>query len=667
MNRILSITAILLLIFNQSAYALDPDELSIEQLMGMKVTTPTKTEQSFSDTASALFVITENDIKRSGVTSIPDALRMAPGINVAQITSSKWAISARGFNGRFASKLLVLIDGRAVYTPDFNGVYWETQDLVLEDVDRIEVVRGPGASIWGTNSVNGVINIITKHTEETQGAMISAIAGDEDQAIVSLRYGGNFNEQTQYRVYGKYLNRDGFVDQNGEDANDEWNISRGGFRLDWNSVPGNDRIMLQGDYYAGEIDQNFNAPAPLSPSGLQPSLETGDVKGGNIMLNWNHDFSLSSRLSAQFYYDYYHRDDAFQNSRRETFDFDLKHEMALSSVNHLTIGGGYRLSEDLGQESEFATLRPGDEAKDLHLYHFFFQDRHQFFDDAVELSFGTRVQHYSFGGWQFEPSAKALWKINPNHRIWGSVSRATRRPSRSERDVMFKPLRVLPPTPFSVVVTGNPELDPETVLSYELGYRFWATESLSIDITGFYNDYDDVVSVNPGQVNFATFEVPFLIENTEEGETWGMELSSDWRPFEETRLQFSYSYLRSNFKLKIPNTSGLPLNFGDDRNPKHQVSLRLSQDLMYSVTADLWLRHVSAIEEMRTTLPGLIGNVESYEELDARLGWTPIKNLELSLVGRNLLNSNHLEFLEEIGTYPTQVERSFHGQIKYQF
>ncbi len=645
-------------------FAVNPDDFSIEQLMNMKVTTPNRSEQSFSDTASAVFVITENDIRRSGVTSIPDALRLAPGINVAQITSSKWAISARGFNSRFANKLLVLVDGRAVYNPDFNGVYWEAQDMVLEDIDRIEVLRGSGASLWGTNAVNGVINIITKHTEETQGGLVSALAGSEDQGIVSLRYGDAINSQTHFRVYSKYSNRDGLVDEQDNDAHDSWEVSRGGFRLDWHSLAGTERFKIQGDYYAQDAHINLNIPNAVS---FTPTRDKGEMSGGHILMRFEHDFSLSSRVSAQLYYDHYQRNDLFQNTLRDAVDFEFKHEVALSADNTLVWGGGYRFSHDEGLQSSVATLRPDQQEKDLHLYSLFFQDRQQFFEGDVELSFGTRVQHYNFGGWQFEPNIKALWKLHPEHRLWVSLSRSIRRISRVEDAIIFNPIRLFPTLPFSFVLTGNNQLDPEEQYSAELGYRFWPLKELSVDMTVFYNDYDNIVAPQPGAVNLATLQVPLIFSNAEQGETWGFELATDWRPLDSTRLQLSYSYLHSNFTRTAANTSPVPFGLGDNRNPHHQLSIRLSQDIARDIHTDLWLRYTSAIDEAFTSLPNIVRSVDHYWQLDARIAWTPLKQLELSLAGRNLLNNSQLEFYEEFGTFPTQVQRSVYGQIRYQF
>lgn len=297
-----------------AAPSVDVTELSIEELMDHKVSTVLKTEQTFSDTAAAVFIITQEDLRRSGVISIPEALRMVPGLEVAKIDSSKWAVTARGFNGRFANKLLVLIDGRSIYTPTFAGVFWENQDLLMDDIDRIEIVRGPGASVWGANAVNGIINIITKNAAVTQDELITVTAGNEERFIAETRFGGEIQDQAYYRIYAKHLERDGLSDIDGGNAGDDWCMTRGGFRLDWNPSSGN-TVLLEGDVFDGNIDQNFIAPSLFSASGGERLQDNADTRGGNLLLRWENQESLGSRFAAQFFYDYFRRRDAFQNEK----------------------------------------------------------------------------------------------------------------------------------------------------------------------------------------------------------------------------------------------------------------------------------------------------------------------------------------------------------------
>ncbi len=529
------LVAVLIMLFEwpyalaQAVSESDLTELSIEDLMEQKVTSVSRTEQAFSDAAAATFVITQDDLRRSGVTSIAEALRMVPGVNVARIDSNKWAISARGFNGRFANKLLVLIDGRSVYTPSFSGVYWETQDLILEDIERIEVIRGPGASVWGANAVNGVINIITKHAADTTGGLLSLTTGDEEKVIAGGRYGTALGEQGYLRAYAKHFERDGLVDESGRDAGDDWDMTRGGFRADW-APSASDTVMAQGDVYDSNNEQNFVVPSLSSPTGGQRVLDDGDAGGGSLLARWEHLQSLASRLSVQFYYERFRRDDTFQNERRDTFDFDFQHELALTKTQELVWGLGYRLSNDRITDAELVSVSP--EERDLHLASGFFQHRINLFDDLVDLSFGTKVEYHTLGGWQYQPNVRAIWKPHRNQRLWASFSRATRTPSRGEVDANVRFIGV-PALRSIVVLEGNSELEPEKVLSYELGYRTWPRDNFYVDIAGFYNDYDDLRL--PVFKNIRPGTIALELINGERATTWGIELAADWRPFHACR------------------------------------------------------------------------------------------------------------------------------------
>jgi iron complex outermembrane receptor protein len=644
--------------FAQEVSESDVTELSIEDLMEQKVTSVSKTEQAFSDTAAAVFVITQDDLRRSGVTNIPEALRMVPGVQVARIDSNKWAITARGFNGRFANKLLVLIDGRTVYTPSFSGVYWETQDLVLEDIERIEVIRGPGASVWGANAVNGIINVITKHAADTQSGLLSLTAGDEERVIAGVRYGGPLGEQAYYRIYGKHFERDGLVDQSGRDAGDDWDLTRGGFRVDW-APSASDTVMAQGDIYDGDIEQNFVVPSISSPTGGQRILESGDARGGSLLARWEHVPSLASRVSLQFYYERFRRDDTFQNETRDTFDFDFQHELALTKAQEFIWGLGYRLSSDRITPAELVSVSP--EERDLHLASGFFQHRIALFDDLLDLSFGTKLEYHTFGGWEYQPNVRAIWKSGRNHRWWASFSRATRTPSRGERDADVR-FAGIPQLQSIVVLEGNPDFEPERVLSYELGYRTWPTKDFYLDIAAFYNDYDDlrlavIKSITPGTI-------ALQLINGEDAKTWGVELAADWRPFDWMRFHLAYMFLDTEFDQV--SASFFPL--GDQRDPMNQVSLRSSFNLSPTVELDLWARYQARIPDSTVvTNPAGLPKVGDYVAFDVRLGWRPFRHIELSLVGRNLNDSSHLEFLQELATFPTLVERSIYGQIKWDF
>lgn len=326
----------------------------------------------------------------------------------------------------------------------------------------------PGASVWGANAVNGIINIITKSAEDTQGGLVSLTAGDEERVIAGVRYGGPLGEQGSYRVYGKHFERDGLVDESGRDAGDDWDLTRGGFRVDWAPFA-SDTIMAQGDLYDGDIDQNFTVPSLSSPTGGQRVLESGDASGGSLLARWEHVSSLASRVSVQFYYERFRRNDTFQNERRDTFDY-FQHELALTKRQEFIWGLGYRLSSDHITPAELVSVSP--EERDLHLASGFFQHRIALFDDLLDLSFGTKLEYHTFSGWEYQPNVRTIWKPHRNHRLWASFSRATRTPSRGEIDADVRFLGI-PQLQSIVVLEGNPDFGPERVLSYELGYRTW--------------------------------------------------------------------------------------------------------------------------------------------------------------------------------------------------
>ncbi|MCH9696603.1 MAG: TonB-dependent receptor [Gammaproteobacteria bacterium] len=634
-------------------------DLSIEQLMSRKVVTANRSEQNLSDTAAAVFVISQEDIRRSGVNSIPEALRLAPGLHVARIDANKWAVTARGFNGRFANNLLVLMDGRTLYVPSSSGVYWEVQDRIIEDIERIEIIRGPGASVWGANAVNGIINIITKNSTNTEGGLLTAVGGDRSGA--GGRYGWQFSDEGYARVYAKYFRQDGFEDQQGNNNGDDWHMSRGGFRLDW--TPSADHnLMTQADIYDGGIDETFIAQSvnSLAKPVVQDNAQT---KGGNILARWQYSQSLASRFTTQVYYDHFRREDQFKNERIHVADFDFQHELALPHDNEFTWGMNYRFSSTQFKETAFVSVSPNN--RQLHLIGGFVQDKIDLFNNRLQLTAGTKLEYHSQSGFQYQPSFRLLWKLSQQHRFWASVSRAVRVPSIAERHTTIQFGRISPAHPFAVL-NGSTNFDAETVLSYEAGYRFWLSDAFYFDIAGFYNDYDELIFVEPGAPTpFGT--IPITIINGEKAKTWGVEFTADWRPVDWLRVQANYSYLDMSFKQLNPQFfETFPT--GNRRDPKNQASLRSSIDLPYAVELDIWLRYVDSIADIEVFPSPDLPEVDNYFAVDVRLGWKPHPDIELSVVGRNLNDPQHLEYLNETaGTFAVQIERRFYVQGKWTF
>ncbi|MDS4039931.1 MAG: TonB-dependent receptor [Candidatus Competibacter sp.] len=647
----------------------DLTQLSIEELMDVKVVSPTKQAQHLADTASAIFVITQDDIRRSGVTNIPDALRLAPGVQVAQIDASKWAITIRGFGGRFANKLLVLVDGRSIYTPAFAGTYWEIQDLLLEDIDRIEVIRGPGASLWGANAVNGVINILTKRAADTRG-LVSMTAGNPENTIVGLRYSGSLGDDVRYRLYGKYLNQDGLLDARGRDAEDDWRLSSGGFRLDW-TPSGQDSVSLQGGLYDGTLQQNLLAPS-LTPPFSQLERDAAAVSGSYLQGRWERILSDTSRLSLQMYYQNQQRQDAILSLDIDTFDLDFQHTFALNDWNALIWGLGYRRYRDHYQHTTLGSMNPAE--LDYALFSAFVQDQISLIPQELELTLGARLERNDYTGWEFQPNARLLWKLHPRHRVWAVASRSVRTPSRGDDGVGLN-LMVLPPRPpldlpALIVFQGNPDFDSEQQLSYELGYRTWPTEGLSLDLTAFYNDYDDLRAVQQRN-DLATvvdgyLRIPAMFVNAMQGRTWGFELAANWRAADDWRLQLAYSHLRVDLQNQ-PGFSELIPVVREGSQPRNLISLLSSLDIRPDLEFDLWLYYVDEMPELAIGTLANATAVDSYCSVSARLGWRPRRDWELSLVGTNLLGAPHVEYVQETYPFPEQVERAIYGQIKWSF
>jgi iron complex outermembrane receptor protein len=381
-------------------------DLSLEDLVNIKVTSVSKRETNLDTSPAAIYVITQDDIRHSGLSSIPELLRMVPGLNVARVDGSQWAISSRGFNGQFANKLLVLVDGRAVYTPTFGGVFWNAQDVVLENLDRIEVIRGPGASLWGANAVNGVINITTKSAKDTQGGLISVSAGTEDQPSTIVQYGGQLATNLYYRVYVKYFNREGLVDSAGRPSPDDWRSVRTGARLDWELSP-SATMTVQGDYYDNRAGGNIHEPNLTPPLFFQSvNLETHN-NGGNVLGRWTQNFSETSQLTLQVYFDHFKQEYGFTKVLQDTFDIDLQHRFSLGPRNDLVWGAGYRLTATKVTPSFFAEAVP--ESRQFSIYNAFLQDDLTVVSDRLHLILGAKVEHNEFTGWELQPNGRLLW------------------------------------------------------------------------------------------------------------------------------------------------------------------------------------------------------------------------------------------------------------------
>jgi iron complex outermembrane recepter protein len=638
---------------------LDPTQISLEELLKIEVISLAKRPENRTTAAAAVYVITSDDIQRSGVTSLPEALRLAPGVQVARIDAHKWAIGVRGFASRFSRSLLVLIDGRSVYSPLFAGVYWEVQDTLLEDVDRIEVIRGPGGTIWGANAVNGVINIITKKAQETQGGLLVGGGGSEEQGFGGVRYGGKIGADLFYRIYGKAFNRDAAFHSDASDF-DDWRMGQAGFRLDWVGHH-SDSLTFQGDVYTGETGQRTVVTTFAPPFRSTVEADT-DLDGGNLLGRWQHVFSATSDLSVQLYYDYtYRREPTFRESRN-TFDLDVQHHFHLSWPwpQEIRVGFGYRLtSDDIATDPTliFMPHRRTDQ-----LFSAFVQDEIKIVGERLHLIIGSKFEHNDYSGFEIQPSLRLVWTLAPRHTLWGAVTRAVRTPSRIEHDLDLNAL-LEPQIPTFARVIGSAAFDSEKLLAYELGYRVQPIPRLFLDVAGFYNRYNDLLSLEPGTPfteatpTPAHVVVPFLFRNGIHGESYGVELAADWQPFDWWRVSGIYSYLQLNLMRDQGSLDTLTIPSTEGTSPTHQFSLRSFISLPGNVDFDLVWRYVDRLPSQ---------DISSYFTLDAHLGWRPLPSLTVAVVGQNLLTDHHAEFAGQ-SSGSTEVERSVYGKVVWRW
>lgn len=529
-------------------------EMSLEQLMQIEVTSVARKEQKLSKAAAAIYVITREDIRRSGHTSIPELLRMVPGLYVAQIDAHTWAITSRGFNSLFASKVLVLVDGRSIYTPLFSGVYWEMQDLMLEDIERIEVIRGPGATMWGANAVNGVVNIITRSAKDTQGGVVDASAGNVERTAAGIRYGGRLGGGGYYRIYSKLGIRDDLLTAEGSPAGDSWRSSRSGGRLDWD-LSSRDALTVVADVFRADFNQMARLPAFAEPFySLNP--EHYDASAGNILTRLEHQHRNGSTSAVQVYYDRYDRPHPIMGEKRDSVDFEFQNRFAANAGHDLMWGLGYRFSSDVTWPNAHASLQPA--SKGIQLFSGFLQDEIKLNGEKTLLTLGSKFEHNDFTGFEVQPTVRLLWEATRSHTLWTAASRAVRTPSRGDRqaNTLLMTSPGSPATQGLPVVTsyvGNPEYGSQLLNAYEAGYRTQLRRRVTFDVAAFYNSYGRLRLLEPGALSPVLQPTPYLdlryfATNRMSGKTWGAEAVVQWEPLPVWRLSGSYSRLDMRLK-----------------------------------------------------------------------------------------------------------------------
>lgn len=628
-------------------------DMAPEQLLDAEVMSVSKRSETVSTAPAAVYVITHDDIARAGVLTIPDALRMAPGVQVAQADSNSWAISIRGQNSILANKILVMIDGRTVYNPLFAGTYWEAQDVMMEDIDRIEVIRGPGGTLWGANAVNGVINIITRKTSETEGNLITAGYGMHEQGFTSARHGGSFGRDNYYRVYGKAFNRDNYVSPAGVEGVDNWNSGRAGFRMDWS-----DDFTLQGDAYQTKADQMGNIISFTAPFSTLVN-ERVTYQGANMLVRWKKDLSNGAQFTLQSYLDYTRRNEPMLlDDKRVIFDTESQYDFAQIGAHSLTTGLGYRFVTDNENAAPVTFFNP-DEDKS-HLFSTFIQDKITLSPNKWYLTVGTKLEHNDFSGFEVQPNARLQWFPDEKQSVWTSVSRAVRIPSRLEQDVF---LTAIADAGNRYTIVGNSDFDSEELIAYEIGYRNQITQAFSIDTAAYFNDYDKLAAFNtltPFVVNDGV-NPPYLFRpynylNAVEGQIYGFELTAGWNIRRNWKLSANYSY--NDINLHSDNANLVNPEADENGTPHHQASLRSNWDVNEKLSLNTSLYYVGEMNQ---------NNTGDYVRVDMNLGWKINDSMQFNLVGQNLLEDRHREYGSSTGINATEIERSIFAKLTWQF
>lgn len=594
--------------------------------MNLEVTSISMRPEKLTVVASAVQVITGEDIHRSGATRLPEALRLASNLQMAQANSHDWAVTARGFNGLpsaggvLANKLLAMIDGRIIYNPLYGGVFWDVQNVMLEDVDRIEVVSGPGGTLWGANAVNGVINVLTKSAKETQGLYVSGTGGSLLQNFGGIRLGGRsqIDSNLYFRIYTQRFDQKSTTLANGTDNKDGWNMTQGGFRMDYYPSKKN-TFTLQGDFYGGLLNE---------------SAKRNNVDGENVLARFAHSFSDQSNVVIRTYFDRTWRKtpNAVSPSFYElnTYDFDVQHRFSVGTKHSVLWGGAYRLQKDRIK----AGLDPLN--RDMPLYSAFVQDEITLMPEKLKLTVGSKYLNNVFSGSEFQPSARAAWILNNRHTLWAAVSRAVRIPTRFDYDL----------------AGGRKNFSSEKITAYEVGYRVRPVDRLSLSLSVFYNRYHDLRSID----TISSGPPPvYGLANSQRAESWGFEFSGNFQATDWWRLRGGFTYFDKN--ISAVGAKVVPVSSAfEGVDPKNIFMLQSILDLRKNVHFDVVARYSDVLPSIAAGIP----KVASYFTFDARLAWQ-YRCFEISVVGQNLWEDQH----SEVGS--SKIPRSVYGKITCRF
>jgi iron complex outermembrane receptor protein len=618
--------------------------MSLEELMSIEVSTVSRNSEPTATLPAAVFVITHEDIRRSGATTLPEALRLAPGIQVARIDASRYAIGLRGFPDRLARSMLVLMDGRAVYSPLFAGTYWEVQDTMLEDIERIEIIRGPGGTLWGANAVNGIINIVTRRAHDTRGTLVSAAAGGDIRGPAAVRYGTTAGPHGFVRAYAKVFDRDLQLDPAG-DADEDWRLGQAGFRGDWTLGPSRS-LTVQGDVFRGELAQRVVTPLTAPPFSVS-STRTAALSGGNLLARWIAP-AAGGDYQVQAYYDRTGRDEQPVAETRDRLDVDFQHRRRLGRRHGLVWGAGYRLTTGRITAVAPSAFFPPDRTDSL--YTAFAQDDITLAPDRLHLVLGAKIEHNDYSGFEIQPSARLMWTIDAAQGVFAAATRAVRTPSRVETDYTTTSL-ANPAVPAFVRLQPNPRFVPEELIAYELGYRAQAAQTLYVTVSAFVNQLDDTLSTEllPSSVETtpppARLILPVTFANGLGGNSHGVEITGDLRPVSWWRGTANYSWLRVQMTKAAGSADVSQERRYEGLSPQHQVQVSSSLTLPRRVSVDAVVRYVSS-------LPA--GPVPAYGTSTLRAAWQPRPDLELAVVGQNLHEARHLEWPSGTSSVPVR-------------
>jgi iron complex outermembrane recepter protein len=656
--------------------AFDSLDLSLQELMNVEVTSVSKQPQPLSQSPAAIYVITQDDIRRSGATSIPQAIRDVPGLHVAQLDSQKWAIGSRGFNGRYNNKLLVMVDGRSVYSPEFSGVYWEAQDTLMADIERIEVIRGPGTALWGANAVNGVINIITKHSADTQGGYAEVGAGDHEQGFMGIRLGGALADGSTARGYVKGFKRDSLRFERADlpapqdqaigdvSTDNDWQSYQTGGRLDI-PLESTSSLTLFGDIYQSKLQQTLFTPTLTPPFYGTFANDAFDGSGWNLVAKYTRALSVTSQYSLQAYHDYAKREESLFGFSTHTTDVEFQYQFRPDDKQDISWGLGYRVIRDKLSAAPIIASAKADSTK-TDLWSAYFRDEVMLAKDELWLTLAARLEHNDYTGLEFQPNLRLMYKPTDTHALWSSIAYSVRTPSRAEDNFSVHAVTIPPALPFvplptKVVVMGDSGFVSEELITYEVGYRYTPFDKFSLDASVFYNDYDRLrghVLGNPfvdGSGGFIT--QPIILSNDTDGNSYGVELSAQWMAASNLKIKLNYSHLQGHFSDDLAQ-NGL--------GPEQMISLIADWAISERVEVSATWRYI----DDTTSLSGLNFSsidIDRRQGLDLGVHWHLDSSITFSLFGKNLLSGESVEYEAEQFHIPFRVEPTVYGKLALAF